>query len=154
MIDSHVLCLLSYQSIFFPQHLAGRVGLEPTYNSLTGSPPTDGAPAKSGATATTRTFTSRASTGRSARYSYRRKVFAHRGLPGPASPHRHPDRTAVPLDSPLRGQAVMNSHTTGPGPNPVLPHRQTTPGVRTQTGADGTGSNPQPPAYKAGTLAT
>lgn len=74
-----------------PNYLAGRVGFEPTYNSLTGSPPACGAPAKIGSTETTRTFTSRASTGRSTCCSYRRNVFAHRELPGPGSPHRPPD---------------------------------------------------------------
>lgn len=70
------------------------------------------------------------------------------GLPGPGSPHRLPDSTAVLLHSPLYGQAVTNSHTTGPGPNPVLPHRRATP-VREYTCAGFIGSNPKSPDFKA-----
>ena len=43
-------------------------------------------------------------------------------LPGPVSPHRYPDQTAVPLYSPSLRQAVLNNEATGLEPIQVLPH--------------------------------
>lgn len=49
-------------------------------------------------------------------------ITAFGRLPGPVSPHRYPDLTAVPLYSPLLCQAVSNNKATGPEPIQVLPH--------------------------------
>ena len=108
--------------------LAGRVGLEPTSISLTGRPPTDGAPANVVQRERFERSSPWPSTRRSTNWSYRCLLrFAAFGrLPGSISPHRYPDSTAVPLYSPSLRQAVSNNKATGPEPIQVLPHLLTT----------------------------
>lgn len=131
--------------------LAGRVGLESTFISVTGRPPANGAPAKAGATGTIRTFIALAFNQALYRLELplRISVAALGRLPGPVSPHRYPDSLLVPLYSPSPRQAVSNDKATGPEPNQVLPHPLAT-SQAPQSCSRWLGNGP--PAYKAGAL--